>query len=550
MSNIDIIKDPAKELRKVVFASSTGTIFEWYDFFLAITMAGIFSSKFFSGVTDPNLAYIFALLSFAVGFVVRPFGAAFFGRMGDLLGRKKTFMVTMLTMGAATFSIGLLPTFETAGVLAPALLIACRIFQGLAVGGEYGGAASYVAEHSPSDRRGLTTSFIQTTATLGLLAAIFVTMSCQFLAGKEAYDAWVWRVPFLVSALFLGFSLVIRSKLEESPVFQDMKAEAKESKGPLMETLGKWDNLKVVLGSMLGATAGQGVIWYTGQFYALVFITKILGLDGADANWILGTALVLGTPLFVLFGWLSDKIGRKPIVLGGMVLAAATYFPLFGALESAINPDLVAASKASPVTVEANPASCSFQFDLIGKATFASPCDVAKKALANKGIPYVSKDVAGDEVTIKVGDAAVKSYGLKDPDTKAKGKAFGEQLGAALAKAGYKAKADPAKVDRLGAISILWLLVAYAAMVYGPIAAWLVELFPAKIRYTAMSLPYHIGNGWFGGLLPASAVAMIAATGDIFYGLWFPVVVALVSAAIGLIVLPETNGKDIGHARD
>ena len=540
------IQQKPQELWKVVAASSPGAVFEWFDFFLAITLAGIFGSKFFGAVSDPTLSYVFALLSFAVGFVVRPFGAAFFGRMGDLVGRKRTFMVTMIAMGAATASIGLLPTDATAGLAAPILLILCRIIQGLALGGEYGGAASYVAEHAAPGRRGLATSAIQTTATLGLLMALLVTQACRSF-GAQAFDDYLWRLPFLLSTVFLGFFLVIRSKLEESPVFQAMKNDAEESKGPLMETLGKWANLKVVLASLFGATAGQGVVWYAGQFYALIFITKILGLEDASANMLIAASLAIGTPMLVFFGWLSDKIGRKPIVLGGMALAALTYFPLFGALEQAVNPALVAATKASPVVIETNAKGCSFQFDPVGKASFSSPCDVAKKALAGKGVPYTTKEIAGDGATIKFGEASVEAYGLKDPEAKAKGKAFGEQLGAALKKAGYQAKADPTKVDSFGAIAILSVLLMYVAMVYGPIAAWLVELFPARIRYTAMSLPYHIGNGWFGGLLPATAIAMIAATGDIFFGLWFPVGVAAISAVIGLIFLPETVGKDIGH---
>jgi len=540
-------KDPKKELRKVIVASSVGTVFEWFDFYLAITLAPIFALKFFGGVKDPNLAYFFALLSFGVGFVVRPFGAAFFGRLGDTIGRKKTFMVTMITMGLATACVGVLPTFETVGILAPTLFILLRMLQGLALGGEYGGAASYVAENTPPGRRGFSTSFIQTTATLGLLAALAVTTACQHFGGKEAFEAYLWRLPFLMSLIFLGFSIVIRSKLEESPVFQKMKGAAAESKAPLLETLGKWKNFKVVLASLFGATAGQGVVWYTGQFYALVFISKVLGLEANETNWLIGESLVIGAPMFIFFGWLSDKIGRKPIVLGGMVLAALTYFPLFGALEKAINPALVAATQASPVVVAADAKFCSFQFDPIGKATFSTSCDVAKKALSSKGIPYTTKQVDGAGAIINVGGTPITSYALKDPDAKAKGKVFGEELSAALKKAGYPAKADPAQVNHAKALGILAILLMYVAMVYGPIAAWLVELFPARIRYTAMSLPYHIGNGWFGGLLPATAIAMIAATGDIFYGLWFPVAVAAGSAIIGFFVLPETMHRDIGH---
>ena len=534
-----------RDERNVIVSSSLGTVFEWYDFYLYGSLAAIIGKQFFSGV-DETSGFVFALLAFAAGFAVRPFGAIVFGRMGDLLGRKRTFLATILVMGLATLGVGILPSKSSIGMAAPVLLIALRLLQGLALGGEYGGAATYVAEHAPSGRRGYFTSWIQITATAGLMMSLLVVLACRAATGPK-FEEWGWRIPFLLSAIMLAFSLRMRMKLDESPVFRKMKEEGKSSGTPLKDAFANVANLKVVLFSLLGATGGQAVVWYTGQFYALYFLTQTLKLDPVLANWLIVGGLLIGTPFFVLFGRLSDRIGRKPIVLGGMVLAALLYFPLFSMLAKATNPDLVSASAVSPVVVAADPSTCSFQFDPVGKAKFTSPCDVAKTALAKRGIPYSNIAVDGAAAEIRVGSQVVASYEAKGPGAKEAGTRFAAALDAALKSAGYPAKADPAKVDVVVALAILAVLVLLVTMVYGPIAAWLVELFPARIRYSSMSLPYHLGNGWLGGFLPTVAFAMVAATGDIFHGLWYPVVVASISAVIGFFALPETKDREIQH---
>jgi MFS family permease len=518
--------------RKVVLASSLGTVFEWYDFYLYGSLASIIAKQYFSAL-DPTSAFIFALLAFAAGFIVRPFGALVFGRLGDLVGRKHTFLVTIVIMGASTFLVGILPGYGQIGVLAPALLIVLRLLQGLALGGEYGGAATFVAEHSPPDKRGAHTAWIQTTATLGLLLSLMVILGTRTLTGEEAFAAWGWRIPFLVSVLLLAASVWIRLSMEESPLFQQMKAEGRTSKAPLRESFGQWANLKVVLIALFGLTAGQAVVWYTGQFYALFFLTQMLKIDSAEANLLIAVALLLGTPFFLVFGALSDRIGRKPIILAGCLVAALTYFPLFKALTAAGNPQLAAALHSAPVTLHADPVECSFQFNPTGTAKFTSSCDVAKQALANASVNYDSVDAQGDAY-ILVGEQRIAANDAAG-------------LSAALAAAGYPAKADPAGINRPLVIAILTLLVIYVTMVYGPIAAMLVEMFPTRIRYSSMSLPYHIGNGWFGGLLPTTAFAIVAQTGNIYSGLWYPVIVALATVAIGAVLLRERRGVSLHH---
>jgi MFS family permease len=542
---------PASVGRKdamTIGAASVGTVFEWYDFYLYGSLATYITHHFFSGVNETT-GYIFALLAFAAGFAVRPFGALVFGRLGDLWGRKNTFLVTMLLMGLSTFVVGMLPSYDQIGILAPVALVAMRLVQGLALGGEYGGAATYVAEHAPQGRRGLYTSFIQVTATFGLFLSLVVILLTRKVMGEDAFQAFGWRVPFLVSILLLGVSLWIRLQLSESPSFQRMVDEGKGSKAPLTDSFGKWPNLKIVILALVGLTAGQAVVWYTGQFYTLFFLEKTLKLDGALTNGLVATALLLGTPFFILFGWLSDRIGRKPIIMLGCVLAALTYMPLFKALTVAANPQLAAAVASAPVTVVADPADCAFQFDPVGKTVFNSSCDLAKSYLAKAGVTYTNQAApAGTLAQVKIGDQTLTAFdgtGLEKAAFKAQKTEWETGLGAALKSAGYPAKADSALVDRPKVIVILFLLVIYVTMVYGPIAAMLVEMFPTNIRYTSMSLPYHIGNGWFGGFLPTTAFAMVAATGNIYYGLWYPIVVASVTAVIGILFLKETKDVDI-----
>jgi MFS family permease len=533
----------------VITASSLGTVFEWYDFYLYGLLATYISSQFFSAVNETT-GFIFALAAFAAGFAVRPFGALVFGRIGDLVGRKYTFLVTMGIMGVSTFLVGLLPSYASIGVAAPILLVTLRLLQGLALGGEYGGAATYVAEHAPDGKRGLYTSFIQTTATLGLFAALLVVIGTRTMLGEEAFAAWGWRVPFLISILLLAVSLWIRMQLSESPVFQRMKDEGTTSKAPLRESFGRWPNLKIVIIALFGAVAGQAVVWYTGQFYALFFLEKMLKVDGATTNILTAIALVLATPGFVFFGWLSDRIGRKPIILAGCAIAAATYFPLFAALTAAANPALHRAQQTAPVSVIADPAECSFQFDPVGRNKFdATSCDIAKTLLARAGVSYANVEAPrGSIAQIRIGDtaiAAVDPRAVTGEARKAAITGFQAEANAALRAVGYPEKADPAQVNKPLVVAILFVLVLYVTMVYGPIAALLVELFPSRIRYSSMSLPYHIGNGWFGGFLPTTAFAMVAASGDIYYGLWYPITVALITLIVGLFLLPETRGRDI-----
>ncbi len=627
MANVAAVSGAARpmtgEEKKVIFASSLGTVFEWYDFYLYGSLAIYIGANFFSQYPETT-RNIFALLAFAAGFLVRPFGALVFGRLGDIVGRKYTFLITILIMGVSTFLVGVLPSASQIGIAAPIILIVLRMLQGLALGGEYGGAATYVAEHAPNGRRGYYTSWIQTTATLGLFLSLVVILGVQFALGKEAFAAWGWRIPFLVSVLLLGVSVWIRLKMNESPAFKKMKEEGKTSKAPLSEAFGQWKNAKIALIALVGAVIGQAVVWYTGQFYALFFLQSILKVDGQSANIMVAAALILGTSFFVIFGWLSDKIGRKPIIMAGLILAMLTYFPLFKALTWAGNPALAQAQASVRATVTAAPGDCKFQFNPTGTAKFTTSCDIATSFLTRNSVPYdVVAGAAGQPATVKIGDATITSYDAvaAGADAAAKDKAFQKQVNTALHDSGYPlvrgaaqvpdAKldafiaanpelnlnadavraadkkmvatdklvadklltpaetggaaemavytvagggafsmvADPAAVNWVVIIAVLTVLVIYVTMVYGPIAALLVELFPTRIRYSGMSLPYHIGNGWFGGLLPATAFAMSAAKGDIYYGLWYPIIFAGITLVIGMLFLPETKDRDI-HAMD
>ena len=573
----------SSEEKKVIFASSLGTVFEWYDFYLYGSLAAIIAKQFFSGL-DAGSAFIFALLAFAAGFIVRPFGAIFFGRLGDMIGRKYTFLVTILIMGLSTFIVGILPTYASIGVAAPIILIGLRLLQGLALGGEYGGAATYVAEHAPHGKRGAYTAWIQTTATLGLFLSLLVILGTRTALGEEAFADWGWRIPFLVSIALLAVSVYIRLSMNESPAFVKMKAEGKTSKAPLTESFGQWKNLKIVILALIGLTAGQAVVWYTGQFYALFFLTQSLKVDGATANLFVAASLIIGTPFFIVFGVLSDKIGRKPIIMLGCLLAVLTYFTAFEQLTKAANPDLHAAQQANKVVVVADPAECSFQFNPTGTVKFTSSCDIAKQKLAANSVSY-SNEVApaGTPALIKVGEVEIKTAvtpedvaaakeaaeqkllalkaaepvdakavktaedALKNlsDEKKSKDAVISANLSAALKAAGYPAKADPAKVNKIYVIVILTYLVILVTMVYGPIAAMLVEMFPTRIRYTSMSLPYHIGNGWFGGLLPTTAFAIVAQTGNMYNGLWYPIIIAGATFIIGTLFIKETKDVDI-----
>ncbi|WP_320202731.1 MFS transporter [Agrobacterium rosae] len=607
------------EEKKVIFASSLGTVFEWYDFYLYGSLAIYIGANFFSQYPETT-RNIFALLAFAAGFLVRPFGALVFGRLGDLVGRKYTFLVTILIMGFSTFLVGVLPNASQIGIAAPIILILLRMLQGLALGGEYGGAATYVAEHAPNGRRGYYTSWIQTTATLGLFLSLVVILGVQFAVGREAFADWGWRIPFLLSVILLGVSVWIRLKMSESPAFKKMKEEGKTSKAPLSEAFGQWKNAKIAIIALVGAVIGQAVVWYTGQFYALFFLQSILKVDGQSANIMVACALLLGTGFFVLFGWLSDKIGRKPIIMAGLVLAMLTYFPLFKALTWAGNPALAQAQASVRATVTAAPGDCRFQFNPTGTAKFTTSCDIATSFLTRNSVPYdVVDGPAGQPATVKIGDKTITSYdaAAAGANAAATDRAFQKQVNIALHDGGYPlvrgaaqvpaakldgfiaanpelglnadavratpAKtvpadklvadklltpaelngatemavytvagggaftmvADPAAVNWIGIIAVLTVLVIYVTMVYGPIAALLVEMFPTRIRYSGMSLPYHIGNGWFGGLLPATAFAMSAAKGDIYYGLWYPIIFAGITLVVGLLFLPETKDRDI-----
>ena len=540
--------DKARNDRLIVGAASAGTVFEWYDFYLYGSLTAYISFHFFSGVNETT-GFILALMAFAAGFAVRPFGALVFGRLGDLWGRKNTFLVTMLLMGLSTFAVGLLPDYSQIGVAAPIILVVLRLVQGLALGGEYGGAATYVAEHAPEGKRGLYTSWIQTTATLGLFLSLVVIILVRTLLGEDAFKDWGWRIPFLVSAILLGLSLWIRLKLNESPVFQKMVEEGRTSKRPLAEAFADRGNLKLVLLALVGLTAGQAVVWYTGQFYTLFFLEKTLKVDGLTTNMLVATALLIGTPFFVVFGWLSDRVGRKPIILAGCLLAVLTYFPVFKALTAAANPALAAASASAPVTVIADPADCAFQFDPVGRSAFASSCDIAKSALANAGVSYRNETApAGTLAQVRIGDTVISSVdgtGQSRQELAETRAAWTKVLGEVLSAAGYPARADPAQINKPLVVALLTLLVLYVTMVYGPVAAALVEMFPARIRYTSMSLPYHIGNGWFGGFLPATAFAMVAASGDIYRGLWYPIVVATITLVVGGVWLKEMRGSQM-----
>ena len=533
--------------RKVIFASSLGTVFEWYDFYLYGSLAGIIAKQFFSGV-DPTTGFIFALLAFAAGFLVRPFGALVFGRLGDMIGRKYTFLVTIVIMGTSTFIVGLLPNYATAGIIAPVILITLRILQGLALGGEYGGAATYVAEHAPNNRRGAFTAWIQTTATLGLFLSLMVILGTRTAIGEEAFADWGWRVPFLISIVLLGISVWIRLSMNESPAFVKMKSEGKTSKAPLSESFAEWSNLKIVLLALV-LTAGQAVVWYTGQFYSLFFMTQTLKVDLSTANILVAASLLLATPFFIFFGTLSDKIGRLPIILGGCFIAAVTYFPIFSALTHYTNPALEAAQKSSPVIVTADPATCQFQFNPTGTKKFTSSCDIVKAKLSAASVSYSNVDApAGTVATVAIGDKTLTSYdakGLSKEEAAAKDKEFSKQLADEIKSHGYPTKADPEQINKPMVLLLLFILVIYVTMVYGPMAATLVEMFPTRIRYTSMSLPYHIGNGWFGGLLPTTAFALVAFKGDIYYGLWYPIIIALATVVIGGLFVKESKNNDI-----
>ena len=525
------------EERLVVFASSLGTVFEWYDFYIYGTLA-VFLAKYFFSNVPANVAFIFTLLAFAAGFAVRPFGALIFGRLGDMIGRKYTFLITMSLMGIGTFFIGLLPGFATWGILAPVVLIALRLVQGLALGGEYGGAAIYVAEHAPANKRGYYTSWIQTTATLGLFMALLLILGIRTWMGEAAFGDWGWRIPFLLSVILLVVSLWIRLKLNESPLFQRMVEEGKQSKRPLSEAFGQWPNLKLAILALLGATAGEAVVWYGGQFYALFFLTQTLKVPGSTAAILIAIALAIGTPCFILFGALSDKIGRKPIILAGFALAAVTYFYIFQGLTHFANPKLEAALAASPVTVTADPNECSFQFKATGVEKYTTGCDNIKSALVNLSVNYNNVTAPpGTKASVQIGDQTIAADA---PD-------LAKTIAAAVKAHGYPASADVNDINYPMTVLLLVVLVVFVTMVYGPIAAMLVELFPTRIRYSGVSLPYHIGNGWFGGFLPATVFAIVAATGNIYSGLWYPIVIAAMSFVVGLIFLPETKDRDISR---
>jgi MFS family permease len=519
----------SKEQRRVIFASSLGTVFEWYDFYLYATLAPFFASLFFPPGNE-TAALLSAFATYAAGFLVRPFGAVVFGRIGDMVGRKYTFLITILVMGASTFAVGLLPTYANIGFAAPVLLVTLRLLQGLALGGEYGGAATYVAEHAPRDGRGLATSWIQTTATLGFFLSLIVIGLCRTQMDAATFSSWGWRLPFLVSLVLLVFSVYIRLKLNESPLFQLMKAEGRGSKSPLKDSFLRYPNNKYVLLALLGATAGQGVVWYTGQFYALFFLTITLKVDYLTAYWLIGSSLIIGTPFFIFFGWLSDRIGRLKIILAGCLIAALTYFPLFGALTHYVNPALERYQENVPITLAAE--DCNFHIFVLPGTRFTA-CDRAKDFLTKSGLSFESlPPVPGVDVVTRIGDRELRGWDQA-------------QYAEALAATGYPKAADPAQINYAMTLLLLCIMVLYVTMVYGPIAAFLVELFPTRIRYTSMSLPYHIGNGWFGGMLPLLATAMVAASGNIYAGLWYPIVVAVMTVVVGALFLRETHRVDL-----
>lgn len=521
----------SKETQKVIFASSLGTVFEWYDFFLYGALAAVISKQFFAGVNDTT-AFIFALMAFAAGFIVRPFGALVFGRLGDMIGRKYTFLATIILMGLATFCVGLLPTYSSIGIAAPIILVVLRMLQGLALGGEYGGAATYVAEHAPVGKRGFHTSWIQSTATIGLLLSLLVVLGCRYFTGDQ-FEVWGWRIPFLFSIVLLGISTWIRLSLHESPAFVKMKGQGKLCKAPIRESFGNWENLKIVLIALFSINAGQAVTFYAAQFYILFFLTQFLKMDPAVANGLLIVSVIIGAPFFIFFGWLSDKVGRKPILMLGLLLATVLYFPIFKSIAHYANPAIDLASRQAPISVLADPATCTFQFDPVGKARFDSPCDKVKTFLVKQGLPYSSVAApAGSTVQVSIGEVRIDGY-----DEAA--------LRGAVTLAGYPQKADTQQINKPMIVALMVALTLIAAMCYGPLAALMVELFPTRIRYTSMSLPYHIGNGWFGGFLPTVSFALVVYTGDIFYGLWYPVVITGVSLIVGMICLRETRNVDI-----
>ena len=551
-TNDDGARPMTSDEKSVIFASSLGTVFEWYDFYLFGVMSAIIAANFFTAL-DPSTRDIFTLLAFAAGFAVRPFGAIIFGRLGDIVGRKYTFLVTILIMGLSTFLVAFLPTYATWGIAAPVALIALRLLQGLALGGEYGGAATYVAEHAPRRKRGAYTAWIQTTATIGLMLALMVILGTRLYVGEKDFAVWGWRIPYAMSGILLIISVWIRLRLNESPAFSRMKAEGKTSKAPLTESFGQWANLKIVILALVGATAGQAVVWYTGQFYALFFLQTFLKVDGPTANVLIALSLIIGTPFFIIFGTLSDRIGRKPIIMAGCLIAALTYFPLFNALTTYANPKLQAAIKTSPVTVVANAPECNLILNLTGTAKFSTPCDLSRTFLANSGVNYDKVDgPAGTVTAVKVGDKSVVAYDGKAPTAKEDKARFEKEVREALNAAGYPAKADPIPAGSYNwwmIILILTIMVIYVTMVYGPIAAMLVEFFPTRIRYTSMSLPYHIGNGWFGGFLPAISFSIVAAQGNIYSGLWYPIIIALMTFVVGSLFVKETKDVDI-YAND
>ncbi len=539
----------------VVGASSLGTMFEWYDFFLYGSLAGYIGTHFFPESLNDSTRFILALATFAAGFVVRPFGALVFGRVGDIVGRKNTFLVTMIIMGAATFAVGLLPGYDTLGIFAPIILVGLRILQGLAIGGEYGGAAIYIAEHAAPEKRGFATSWLQTTATIGLFISLVIILGVRSLMGAEEFAEWGWRIPFLVSIFLLGISVWIRLQLNESPVFQEMKEEAAISKAPWAEAFGQWRNLKLILIALFGCVAGQAVIWYSGTLYGLYFLQQINKVDGFTAEWLVALSLLLGTPLYIFFGWLSDKVGRRPLILAGLFFPVFLYFPMFNIMSQAANPAMAAAQTASPVVVHADASECSFQFDPVGQTSFdRRSCDVAKSFLASSGVSYANEPLSEGAVAfVTVGGQrfdvpAVENMGEEERANAVS--SYRAELGEALSAAGYPASAARDEINYVLVVAVIFVTQLFTAMIYGPLAAMLVELFPARVRYTSMSLPYHIGNGWFGGFLPTTAFAIIAATGNIYSGIWYPVVIAGFTFVIAFFFLPETKGKDIGHAAD
>lgn len=542
--------DLHKDNFKVIGASSVASIFEWFDFFLYGAMAVVISRNFFSNV-DESSAFVLALLAFAAGFAVRPFGAIVFGFLGDIWGRKNTFLVTLLLMGVATFSVGLLPTHAQIGNSAAWILVSLRMLQGLSVGGVYGGAAVYVAEHVDPARRGFFTSWIQITATVGMALSLAVIFLTRISLGEEVFNDWGWRVPFLLSIFLLAVTVWIQLKLVESPVYLKMKAAGKSSSRPWADAFGNWKNVRLILIALFGAMVGQAVVWYAAQFYVLFFVERVLKVDAALTNLLVASALIISTPLYIFFGWLSDKVGRKPVILGACLLAAVSYFPLFGMLTAAANPDLAKAIQSSPVTVHADTRECSFQFDPVGNARFSSSCDIARAYLARTGVTYDTVEASpGSTAELRVGEKVLQSFHgeqLSNKELAQSRAAWGKEASEMIAAAGYPLRADKAKMNIPKVMVALLLIMSLSAMVYGPMAAFLTELFPARVRYTSMSLPYHIGTGWFGGFLPAVSFAIVAATGNIFSGLWYPLILAAFTFVVGVLLLPETKGVDM-HA--